>query len=154
MASAARRSAAEGEPAARSVWSGVLVGIGVAGFIDEAVFHQILHWHHFYDRSTPSAGLVSDGLFHAVSWFAVVGGLYLLAHLRRIDALEGMRWWSGMLLGSGGFQLYDGTIQHKLMNLHQIRYHHTIWPYDLAWNLVAVAALVAGVLLHRRAGRR
>ena len=55
------------EPA-RSLWSGILVGIGVAGFADETIFHQLLHWHHFYDRSTPTAGLVSDGLFHALSW--------------------------------------------------------------------------------------
>jgi uncharacterized membrane protein len=125
----------------RSLWSGVLVGVGVAGFVDETIFHQLLHWHHFYDRSTPTAGLVSDGLFHALSWFCVVGGLFLLADLRRRAGLSRARWWSGMLLGLGGFQLYDGTIQHKLMRLHQIRYHVTIWPYDVAWNLFALLAL-------------
>jgi hypothetical protein len=41
----------------RSIGSGVLVGIGVASFIDETVFHQLLHWHHFYDRSTPTISL-------------------------------------------------------------------------------------------------
>src|SRR4051794_9095661 len=134
-----------------SLWSGALVGIGVAGFVDEAVFHQILHWHHFYDRSTPTAGLVSDGLFHAASWFCVVGGLFLLADLRRRDSFWGMRWWSGFLLGLGGFQLYDGTIQHKLMRLHQIRYHTTIWPYDVTWNVLAVVAVIVGAILYRRA---
>ncbi len=29
----------------RSIGAGVLMGIGVAGFVDETVFHQILHWH-------------------------------------------------------------------------------------------------------------
>ena len=80
----------------------MLVGFGLAAFIDETVFHQILHWHHFYDRSTPTAGLVSDGLFHAATWFCIVGGLYLLAHLRRLDDYHGIRWWSGMLIGLGG----------------------------------------------------
>ena len=139
---------------ARSIWSGVLVGIGVAGFVDETIFHQLLHWHHFYDKSTPSAGLVADGLFHAVSWFCVVGGLFLLADLRRRGTLWGSRWGAGMLFGLGGFQLYDGTIQHKLMRLHQIRYHVTIWPYDVAWNASAVIALVVGFVLYRRAGSR
>jgi uncharacterized membrane protein len=134
-----------------SVLSGALVGVGVAGFIDETVFHQLLHWHHFYDKSTPTVGLVSDGVFHAVTWFCVVGGLYLLADLRRTDGLWGMRWWAGMLWGLGGFQLYDGTIQHKLMRLHQIRYHHNIWPYDLTWNLLAIATLAAAMMLYRRA---
>jgi uncharacterized membrane protein len=136
---------------ARSLGSGVLVGIGVAGFVDETVFHQLLHWHHFYDRSTPTAGLVSDGLFHAASWFCVVGGLFLLADLRRRGTFRTRLWWAGMLVGLGGFQLYDGTIQHKLMRLHQIRYHTTIWPYDLAWDAIAVIALVAGALLYRSA---
>jgi hypothetical protein len=29
-----------------------LVGVGVMAALDELVFHQILAWHHFYDRST------------------------------------------------------------------------------------------------------
>lgn len=58
-----------------------------------------------------------------------------------------------MLLGAGGFQLYDGTVQHKLLRLHQIRYGVPITPYDLAWNLVAVAVLLAGAGLLLRARR-
>lgn len=131
----------------RSVWSGVLVGIGVAAFIDETVFHQLLHWHHFYDRSTPTVGLVSDGWFHAGGFVAVVAGLFLLADLRRRAGLVARRWWGGLLLGWGGFQLYDGTVQHKLLGLHQIRYHVTIWPYDVVWNVLAAIGIVAGVAL-------
>jgi uncharacterized membrane protein len=33
----------------------------------------------------------------------------------------------GLLLGAGGFQLYDGIVQHMLLGLHQIRYHVVIW---------------------------
>ncbi|WP_201770350.1 DUF2243 domain-containing protein, partial [Nocardia asteroides] len=73
---------------ARSVWSGVLVGIGTASFIDETVFHQLLHWHHFYDKSTTSIGLVSDGLFHAFGFFAVVIGLVMVADLIRRAGLS------------------------------------------------------------------
>src|SRR5256885_1697341 len=67
----------------RTLVSGLLLGVGFAAFVDEAVFHQLLHWHHFYDRSTSAAGLVSDGLFHAFGWFATVAALFLLADLRR-----------------------------------------------------------------------
>jgi uncharacterized membrane protein len=137
-------------PESRNLLSGALLGIGFAAFVDEAVFHQLLHWHHFYDTSTPNAGLVSDGLFHAFSWFATVAGLFLLADIRRNDALLSTRWWSGALLGSGVFQLYDGIVQHKLMELHQIRYDVDITPYDLAWNIVAVLLIVAGIILYRR----
>jgi uncharacterized membrane protein len=130
--------------------SGALVGVGVSAFVDETVFHQLLHWHHFYDKSTPDVGLVSDGLFHAFGWFALVGGFFLLADLRRRGTLRGSHWWAALLIGMGGFQLYDGTIQHKLLGLHQIRYHVTIWPYDLVWNLLAVIAIVVGFVWLRR----
>lgn len=133
-----------------SLVSGLLFGVGLAAFVDETVFHQLLHWHHFYDRSTPEVALVSDGLFHAFGWFAVVAGLFLMADRRRADAFTWTRWWGGTLLGAGGFQLYDGTIQHKLMRLHQIRYHVDILPYDLVWNVLAVIMLVAGAVLLRR----
>jgi uncharacterized membrane protein len=134
----------------RSITAGVLIGVGVASFVDETVFHQLLHWHHFYDRGSTAAGLVSDGLFHAFGWFAVVFGLVLVADLNRRDGLAGRALAGGILLGAGAFQLYDGTVQHKLLRLHQIRYHVDVVPYDWAWNLVAVTLLVLGALLLRR----
>ena len=132
----------------------MLVGVGVAAFLDETVFHQLLHWHHFYDRSTSDAGLVSDGLFHAFGWFAVVAGLFWFAALQRRRELVRRRWVAGLLLGAGGFQLYDGLVQHKLFRLHQIRYDVGLLPYDLTWNLVAAVLVVVGVLLLRRPVRR
>lgn len=138
----------------RSLLSGVLMGIGVAGFVDETVFHQLLHWHHFYDRSTPGWGLVSDGLFHAGSWFCVVGGLFLYADLRRRGVWQAIWHAAGACFGLGGFQLYDGTIQHKWWHLHEIRYRVDVLPYDLAWNIVAAAVLVLGFVLLSRARRR
>lgn len=137
----------------RSLVAGILLGIGIAGFVDETVFHQILHWHHFYDGSTPVVGLVSDGIFHAVMWTSAVSALFLYGDLHRRDRLDSWRWRAGVLFGLGGFQFEDGIINHKLLGLHQIRYHVTIWPYDVVWNLIAVAVLVAGVMIFRRARR-
>lgn len=136
----------------RNIWSGFLFGIGLVAFIDEAVFHQLLHWHHFYDKLTTDIGLVSDGLFHAFSWFATIAGLFLFSNLRRQETLQIKRWIGGMLLGSGLFQLYDGTVQHKLMRLHQIRYVDHVLFYDLVWNILALGLAVIGVLLafHKR----
>jgi uncharacterized membrane protein len=133
--------------------SGALLGVGTASFVDQAVFHLVLGWHHFWDGSTPHAALVSDGLFHAFGWFATVGGLFLLADLQRACPVSRSRWWGGVLLGLGGFQLYDGLVQHTLLGLHQIRYGVDLLPYDLAWDGVAVALLVAGVVLVARSRR-
>ncbi|WP_046179534.1 DUF2243 domain-containing protein [Domibacillus tundrae] len=132
---------------ARNLWSGFLFGVGFVAFFDETVFHQLLHWHHFYDKSTTNAGLVSDGFFHAFSWFATVGGLFLFADLRRRNALWLKRWFGGLLLGAGLFQLYDGIIQHKLMRLHQIRYVENVLLYDLIWNISAVLLITIGAFI-------
>jgi uncharacterized membrane protein len=137
----------------RNVLSGVLLGVGIAAFVDETVFHQLLHWHHFYDKSTPAVGLVSDGLFHAVGFFAAVAALFLFADLRRRRAFSALYWWGGLLVGAGGFQLYDGTIQHKLLKLHQIRYHVNLVPYDWTWNVLAVVLVIVGAVLLVRARR-
>ncbi len=131
----------------RNVWSGLLFGMGLVAFIDEAVFHQLLHWHHFYDKSTTDIGLVSDGLFHAFSWFATIAGLFLFADIRRRNGFWLARWMGGLLLGAGGFQLYDGTIQHKLMRLHQIRYVENVIVYDIVWNISALVLLIVGIYL-------
>ncbi|ARI77905.1 DUF2243 domain-containing protein [Halobacillus mangrovi] len=131
----------------KNLWSGFLFGIGMAAFVDETVFHQLLHWHHFYDKSTTTVGLVSDGFFHAFSWFSTIGGLFLVADLRRRKAFWFKRWWGGVLLGAGLFQFYDGTIQHKLMRLHQIRYDVYILPYDIIWNALALIMIAIGVFL-------
>ncbi|MGG3471443.1 DUF2243 domain-containing protein [Neobacillus pocheonensis] len=133
-----------------NLWSGVLFGLGLVAFIDETIFHQLLHWHHFYDKSTTAIGLVSDGLFHAFSWFATISSLFMVADLRRRNSFWLKRWWGGMMLGGGGFQLYDGTIQHKLMRLHQIRYVENVFIYDWIWNIAATVMVLIGLLIVSR----
>nr|WP_277924906.1 DUF2243 domain-containing protein [Microbacterium ureisolvens] len=124
-----------------------MFGIGLIAFVDEAVFHQLLHWHHFYDLASSDVGLVSDGVFHALSWFATIGGLFLLADLRRRDALVWSLWVGGVLTGAGVFQLYDGIVQHKLWGIHQIRYVDDLIVYDVIWNVVAFVMIGLGVVL-------
>ncbi|MCE7794453.1 DUF2243 domain-containing protein [Salipaludibacillus sp. CUR1] len=135
----------------RNFWSGFLFGLGMIAFIDEMVFHQLLRWHHFYDRATTDVGLISDGLFHAFSWFATIGGLFMFADLRRRRAVWLTRWWGAVLLGAGIFQLYDGLIQHKVFRIHQIRYVENLIVYDIIWNTAAVIMILAGIYLLRRA---
>ncbi|MFJ7666501.1 DUF2243 domain-containing protein [Lysinibacillus sp. NPDC097195] len=133
--------------ASRNFWSGFLFGIGLVAFIDETFFHQLLRWHHFYDKSTTDIGLISDGLFHAFSWFATIAGLFLVADLRRRNGYWLKRWIAGVFIGAGGFQLYDGIIQHKLMRIHQIRYVDNVVTYDVIWNIIAAIILIVGIYL-------
>ena len=113
-------------------------------FIDETAFRQLLHWHHFHDKSTLAVGLVSDGLFHAAGssrWSPV----FRAGRSHRRGGFVPKRWWGGLLLRAGGFQLYDGIVPHKLLGLHQIRYHVAIWPNDLTWNIIAFMSRTAKV---------
>lgn len=80
-----------------------LIGVAVMAAVDEIVFHQLLAWHHFFDRSTPAIGLVSDGLLHTAELLALVAGFVLWADLRRRRALSPAHAWAGLLLGLGGF---------------------------------------------------
>ena len=125
-------------------WAGIFFGLGAIAFIDETVFHQLLHWHHFYDKSTLAVGLISDGLFHAFSWFATVASLFMVAHLRKLRVWDKRSWLGAAILGAGVFQLYDGIIQHKVFRLHQIRYDVDIFYYDLVWNVLAIFMILIG----------
>ncbi|MEU9981550.1 DUF2243 domain-containing protein [Streptomyces sp. NPDC050856] len=121
--------------------------------VDEIVFHQILGWHHFYDRSTPAVGLLSDGLLHTAELLGLVAGFALHADLRRRRALDRRHALAGLLLGLGAFQLFDGTVDHKLLRVHQIRYGVDVTGYDVAWNAAGLALLAAGAVLAVRARR-
>jgi uncharacterized membrane protein len=128
------------------------VGVGIMAAIDEIVFHQILGWHHFYDRSTPQIGLLSDGLLHTAEIVVIVAALFALADVRRRRALAPMSAWGGFFLGLGAFQLFDGIVDHKLLRVHQIRYGvDDLLAYDLAWNAAGAVLLLIGAALVWRA---
>jgi len=131
---------------------GVILGGGVMGSIDEIIFHQLLRWHHFYDHRSQAWRIASDGLLHAVTLTLLAAGVMLLwAERGRLVRLGGAQpIWSGVLLGMGGFQLFDGIVDHKVLRLHQIRDDtDNLLAYDLVWNGVALGLLAGGWLLWR-----
>ncbi|MBA1276356.1 DUF2243 domain-containing protein [Stutzerimonas stutzeri] len=129
----------------------IFLGIGLMAAVDEIVFHQILAWHHFFDRSTPAISLLSDGLLHAAELLMLAAGFYLFVKLSRERAVSRLHAWAGLFFGAGGFQLFDGIVDHKLLRLHQVRYVDNLLPYDLAWNGFGILLLVIGVAIWRRA---
>lgn len=138
----------------RSLSVGLLLGVGGMAAVDEIVFHQLLAWHHFYDKSTAEVALLSDGLLHTGELVLLVVGFFLLADLRRSHALAARSTWAGWFLGLGLFQLWDGLVDHKVLRVHQVRYGVDLLPYDLLWNGAGVALALLGLLLLRHRGRQ
>ncbi|GAB4210349.1 MAG: hypothetical protein OHK0022_43170 [Roseiflexaceae bacterium] len=135
---------------------GIALGIGLAGTLDEVIFHQLLQWHNFYVQTTEFWRIFSDGLFHLFSSAMLGLAAALLWSDRRLLATldDGQALVGGLLCGMGGFNLYDGTIQHKLLRLHPVREGvPNQLPYDLVWNGAALVLLVLGVLNWRAARR-
>lgn len=135
----------------RSLAAAALVGIGLMAAVDQIIFHQLLRWHHFFDHATPAIGVLSDGLLHAAELIALIAGFFMLVDLQRFGQLIRSYAWAGLFIGMGGFQLFDGVVNHKILRLHQIRYDVELWPYDLAWNGFGAILLCVGLVLWHRA---
>lgn len=138
----------------KSMGAGALIGIGMMAAVDEIVFHQLLGWHHFYDQATPAIGLLTDGLLHSAELIFLVGGFFLMADLRGRHLFSAKAGWAGFFLGAGGFQLFDGIVDHKVLRLHQIRYGvDNLLVYDILWNVAGTLLLLAGYLIARSVRR-
>lgn len=131
----------------RSIRVAALVGVGLMAAIDQIVFHQLLGWHHFVDEASVHRGIAWDGVLHAVELVLLVSGLLLFSGLRRSGALAPRSAVGGLLVGMGGFQLWDGVVHHKILRLHQVRGGVDLLPYDLAWNAAALVLLGIGAAL-------
>jgi uncharacterized membrane protein len=143
--------------------AGILLGIGLGGFVDGIVLHQILQWHHMLSSGPyPPTSLENlevntlwDGLFHAATWLATAVGLGMLWRAgRRLD----VPWSANLLLGSmaigwGLFNLVEGFVDHHLLGIHHVREDV---PNVLLWDLgflLSGALLVAVGWLLLQAGR-
>ncbi len=151
--------------AAFPVAAGVFFGLGLGGFFDGIVLHQVLQWHHMVSSVYPPSTVrnlqintLGDGLFHASTYLFVVIGLVLLWRASSARHLA----WSGkllvgtLLLGFGGFNVVEGVIDHQILGIHHV--NETVprdqWVYwDLGFLLWGAAMLVGGWLL-LRAGQR
>lgn len=142
---------------------GILLGIGLGGFVDGIVVHQVLQWHHMISNRVPVttvAGLrlntLADGLFHAATWVAVVAGVALLwARVRRGQArlLPARALWGWAVVGWGGFNLVEGVVDHQLLQLHHVRPGPSQLAWDLGFLAFGAALVVAGWLLQRSGAR-
>src|SRR5919205_437820 len=142
--------------------AGILFGLGLGGFMDGIVLHQILQWHHMVSnthdhRVDTVRGLevntLVDGFFHLAMWLLVVAASVATVRSWRNGQLAPN--WSfhfGLVLaGWGIFNIAEGLVNHQLLQIHHVR---DDLGGPLAWDigfLVFSALLISvGWLLHRR----
>jgi uncharacterized membrane protein len=142
---------------------GVVLGVGLGGFVDGIVLHQILQWHHmgtdYGVHSTYPDTIVSsledntlwDGLFHLATLMLTIAGLYMLwralssGHRTTWKSLTGL-----LMVGWGGFNVVEGVVNHQLLGIHHVRDDlggPVAW--DLGFLAISLLLVVAGLALRR-----
>ncbi|MCP6757477.1 MAG: DUF2243 domain-containing protein [Fischerella sp. CENA71] len=131
------------------ILAGIFLGLGLGGFVDGILLHQILQWHHMLSSIQPlvsksniDLNMVWDGLFHALDWVMTVIGVLLLW---RAGGRDDVPWSSNtffgsILIGAGLFNLVEGLIDHQILGIHHVK----PGVHQLAWDL---GFLASGVLL-------
>lgn len=145
--------------------AGTLIGVGMGGFVDGILFHQILQLHSMlsakYRRTGVDAAtaLVNveismfwDGLFHATTWTMTALGIGLLWRaVLRPDVPRSTGTLVGALpLGWGLFNLVEGLIDHQLLGIHHVVEEGRHLPWDLLFLGSGVVLVGVGLALLRR----
>jgi uncharacterized membrane protein len=141
--------------------AGIMLGIGLGGFLDGILLHQILQVHAMMSSRIPldsmsnmKINMTADGLFHLVAWAATLIGVALLwkALNRNVDSRpSGVGVIGFMLAGWGWFNLVEGLINHHILALHHVveALGTSIW--DWLFLASGVILLVVGHMIGRRA---
>ena len=134
------------------VLAGTLLGIGMGGFVDGILFHQILQLHNMLSNWVPRDSLVHeqinmvwDGFFHAFTWTVVALGIFFLWRAVKHPGvlLSGKALWGAILFGWGLFNLVEGTIDHEILQVHHVYQNGN----HLLWDMVFLASGVLFILI-------
>ena len=146
---------AKQKPAPVTTAPAILLGIGLGGFIDGIVLHQILQWHSMLSNvvrpTTVEAihlNMFWDGVFHAATWIVTFTGVMLLWRSGKRGNSPPLRiFLGGMLMGWGAFNVVEGLINHQLLELHNVREvaAPTIW--NIGFLAFSAAIFLIGLAL-------
>jgi uncharacterized membrane protein len=146
------------------VATGAVLGVGLGGFIDGIVLHQLLQVHEMLSAWRPPVTLLDksvnmfwDGLFHVFTWLTTAVGVGMLWRVTgRADvARSGEVLVGSTILGWGLFNVIEGVIDHQLLNIHNVvenTAHHTAW--NLGFLALSIGLILLGRALIARGRRR
>jgi uncharacterized membrane protein len=140
------------------VTAGLVLGMGMGGFVDGIVFHQLLQVHNMLSARRPPTNVVDlqvnmawDGLFHAFTWMATAVGIWMLFRAARRSDVP----WSGrtllgsMFAGWGLFNLIEGLIDHHILHVHHVVERLGVSMWDYAFLASGVVFMLLGWMLIR-----
>ncbi|MBD2359066.1 DUF2243 domain-containing protein [Tolypothrix sp. FACHB-123] len=139
--------------------AGIFLGLGLGGFIDGIVLHQILQWHHMLSNVRPltstsniDLNMIWDGLFHALDWVLTVVGVALLWRAGGRDDVpwSGQTFLGSILLGFGLFNLVEGLIDHQILGIHHVKSGPNQLAWDLGFLLFGALLVIFGWLMIKR----
>lgn len=142
------------------VTSGVFMGIGLGGFFDGILFHQLLQIHNMLSAKFPKTSIANmeinmfwDGLFHTLTYTMTLVGLGLLwkAGKRSDVPWSGKTFMGAMLLGWGLFNFVEGIIDHHILQIHHVVETHGLSAFDYAFDASGVILIIAGWMAMRSA---
>ena len=140
------------------ITAGVFLGIGLGGFVDGILFHQILQIHSMVSATHPpdtvvnlQLNMVWDGFFHVLTWTMTVIGLVLLwkAIKNPQVPLAGKTLFGAAVLGWGLFNLVEGVIDHHILHVHHLVERLGISIYDYVFLGSGVLMIGIGALIIR-----
>lgn len=146
-----------------SNWPAAVMGLGLGGFVDGIVLHQVLQWHHMISDTDGNpvttveglnANTLADGLFHAVTWLLVLAAtLGMVALWRAGRPAPPWRSTAGLLLvGWGLFNLVEGVVDHMLLGVHHVRDDlGGPMSWDIGFLVLGAFLVAGGAALHRSA---
>jgi uncharacterized membrane protein len=138
--------------------AGMVIGIGMGGFVDGILFHQILQLHNMLSARISTDTLIGaktnmvwDGLFHTMVWITTAAGIVLLwKAVKRGDVLlSGRALLGSILMGFGLFNLVEGIIDHHILNLHHVYERLGSSTWDYVFLASGMALILTGWLMIR-----
>lgn len=141
--------------------SGLLLGIGMGGFIDGILFHQIFQIHSMLSNIIPPNTVINievnmfwDGLFHVFTWLMTALGIIFLWRAKNTDINGAGSYFMGfILIGFGLFNIVEGIIDHLVLQLHHVLQRvpeFLQWGSDLIFLILSGIFVIFGIMLVKK----
>jgi uncharacterized membrane protein len=136
--------------------AGTLMGIGLGGFADGIIFHQILQVHSMLSANYPQntianikGSMVWDGFFHALTWISTAISIAMLWNTARRAEVpwSGLTFIGSLIMGWGIFNFVEGIIDHHILHIHHVVELQGESIYDYVFLASGVLFFIVGLTI-------